>query len=111
QPLGFLPLGAYHVWVSAGLLLVLLAAGANVMAKRFRDMGLPGGLAVSMLAIMLVVLLGGGSTLSWVTNIFIFAVFLTLLTVPTNRLEAGSGLPNPQNRHRDHNRDRDGGSS
>lgn len=98
QPLSLWQPGPYQLWLSLGLLCALAAAGANVMAKRFRDMGLPGGLTVSMLAIMLMVLLGAGSSLSWITNIFVFAVFLALLAVPTDHLEAGSGLPRPKDR-------------
>jgi uncharacterized membrane protein YhaH (DUF805 family) len=97
-PLG-LPLTREGVlWLSFLILALCTLGCANVMAKRFRDMGLPGGLAVSMLAIMLIVLLGGGSTLSWVTNIFVFMIFLVLLAVPTDHLEAGSGLPKPEDR-------------
>ncbi|MBV6657677.1 MAG: hypothetical protein KI785_07925 [Devosiaceae bacterium] len=64
-PLG-LPLTRQGVlWFSFLMLSLFTLGGANVMAKRFRDMGLPGGLAVSMLAIMLIVLIGGGSTISF----------------------------------------------
>lgn len=90
-----LPWESANLWASVALLGLSAAACGNVMAKRIRDMGLPGGLATCMLGIMMLVFLGGGSTLQWATNLFVFSVFLALLVIPTDRLEAGSGLPKP----------------
>ncbi|MBO6675796.1 MAG: hypothetical protein JJ908_12040 [Rhizobiales bacterium] len=91
-----LPWDSASLWLSVTLLGMSVAACGNVMAKRIRDMGLPGGLATCMLGIMMLVFIGGGSTLQWATNLFVFSVFVALLTIPTDRLEAGSGLPKPR---------------
>ena len=96
RPLGLLPWGQLKIWIVLPLLLTILAANANVVAKRFRDMGLPGWLTTSMVAIIIIVLLGGGSALVWVANGFVLAVFLALLSVPADRFEAGSGRPRPR---------------
>lgn len=91
-----LPWNSANLWLSVSLLALSAGACGNVMAKRIRDMGLPGGLATCMLGIMMLVFIGGGSTLQWATNLFVFSVFVALLTIPTDRLEAGSGLPKPR---------------
>ncbi|MEM6383268.1 MAG: hypothetical protein AAF739_11385 [Pseudomonadota bacterium] len=96
QNLGLLPWGQTTVWMSALALIGSVAAGANLMAKRIRDMGLPGGLAVCMLAIIIHVLISGGTTLIWLLNAVIFASFVALLAIPTDHLEAGSGRPRPR---------------
>ena len=96
QTFDALPWNSASLWLSAGLLGLSAAACGNVMAKRIRDMGLPGGLATCMLGIMMLVFLGGGSALQWATNLFVFSVFLALLLIPTDRLEAGSGMPKPR---------------
>lgn len=91
-----LPWDSAGLWLSVTLLGMSAAACGNVMAKRIGDIGLPGGLATCMLGIMMLVFIGGGSTLQWATNLFVFTVFVALLTIPTDRLEAGSGLPKPR---------------
>ncbi|MEM1287470.1 MAG: hypothetical protein AAGH60_03885 [Pseudomonadota bacterium] len=97
QAFDHLPWDSTWVWVSALLMLTAYLGCANLMAKRIRDMGLPGGLAVCSLGIMMLVLISGGDDLRFFRDAFVLAVFVALLTIPTDRLEHGSGLPKPRN--------------
>ncbi|MEM6914611.1 MAG: hypothetical protein AAF511_11615 [Pseudomonadota bacterium] len=96
QAFDHLPWDEGTVWLAAIMMLAAYLGCANLMAKRIRDMGLPGGLAVCSLGIMMMVLLSGGDDIGLLTDAFVFFVFLALLTVPTDRLEQGSGLPRPR---------------
>ena len=95
-----LPWGEPAIWMAGGLVVLSFAACFNVIAKRIRDMGLPGGLATSMLAIILHVLISGGEPILWIKYGFYFAMFIALLTIATDRLEAGSGRPAPRDGNR-----------
>lgn len=80
--------GVAGLWA---VVLGFLVAGLNLVAKRARDAGLSGGLAVFMLLLAIRVLVGSG--LAVVAPVLIGAAWIWLMTLPTgrfgNRRQAG----------------------
>ncbi len=81
------------------LMFVFLFAGLNLMAKRLRDMGLPGWpgvLGLMLIAMLLALMLGGGAAGmgpggGMTMNLIQLAILAFLLLVPSDAFGSGRG--------------------